>query len=128
MKQIFLTIKETMRSQLCMMHYALCIAIAALTACSDDHTSDLQLGGDCMVEQIALDNYEGIIDKAFDKVLNTKGISYSTIRDEHREDAGRTLINLETDCHADRAGESLTERARGNFDAGAVMIRVTLER
>lgn len=33
-------------------------------------------------------NYEGIIDKAFDKVLGTKGISYSTIRDEHRETTG----------------------------------------
>ncbi len=36
--------------------------ICALAACSDDHVSDLQLSGDCMVETIKLDNYEGIID------------------------------------------------------------------
>ena len=33
-------------------------------------------------------NYEGTISKAFDKVLNTKGISHSTIRYEQREDTG----------------------------------------
>ncbi len=38
------------------------LVICGLTACSDDNTSDLQLNGDCMVESIKLDNYEGIID------------------------------------------------------------------
>jgi hypothetical protein len=33
-------------------------------------------------------NYEGAIDKAFEKILNTKGISHSTIRDEHHESTG----------------------------------------
>lgn len=33
-------------------------------------------------------NYEGAISKAFDKILNTKGVPHSTIRDEHREDTG----------------------------------------
>ena len=33
-------------------------------------------------------NYEGAISKAFEKVLNTKGVSHSTIRNEHREGAG----------------------------------------
>ena len=33
-------------------------------------------------------NYEGAISKAFEKVLNTKGVSHSTIRNEHREEAG----------------------------------------
>ena len=41
-----------------------CGITAALTSCSDDNTSNLQLSGDCMVESIALDNYEGIIDLA----------------------------------------------------------------
>ena len=40
----------------------LCCGIAAtLTACSDDNTSDLQLDGDCMIEALSLDNYEGTI-------------------------------------------------------------------
>lgn len=34
------------------------------TACSDDNVSDLRLDGDCMIESIALDNYEGTIDLA----------------------------------------------------------------
>ena len=42
-------------------------------------------------------NYEGIISKAFDKVLSTKGVSHSTIRDEHRESTGgveeKTIIH-----------------------------------
>ncbi|MBR2192390.1 MAG: DUF4960 domain-containing protein [Bacteroidaceae bacterium] len=38
----------------------ICI-ICSLAACSDDHVSDLQLSGDCMVEYIKLDNYEGVI-------------------------------------------------------------------
>ena len=33
-------------------------------------------------------SYEGAIDKAFEKILNTKGVSHSTIRDEHRESTG----------------------------------------
>ena len=36
--------------------------ICGFAACSDDNVSDLQLSGDCMVESISLDNYEGIID------------------------------------------------------------------
>lgn len=46
-----------------------CCISAALTACSDDHVSDLRLSGDCMVEQIALDNYEGIIDLTSRSIL-----------------------------------------------------------
>ena len=41
---------------------AWCGISASLTSCSDDNISDLMLDGDCMIEQIALDNYEGIID------------------------------------------------------------------
>ena len=39
-----------------------CGMSAALTACSDDNTSDLRLNGDCMIEQLALDNYEATVD------------------------------------------------------------------
>ena len=39
-----------------------CCITAALTSCSDDNTSDLQLGGDCRVEAITLDSYAGTID------------------------------------------------------------------
>ncbi len=38
------------------------------SSCNDDNTSDLQLTGDCLVENIMLDNYEGIID------LNSRSI------------------------------------------------------
>jgi hypothetical protein len=36
--------------------------VLGFTACSDDNVSDLRLSGECMIEQIALDNYEGTID------------------------------------------------------------------
>ena len=41
-----------------------CTFTAALTSCSDDHASDLRLSGDCMVEAIKLDNFEGTINLA----------------------------------------------------------------
>ena len=40
------------------------IAFLALSSCSDENTSDLQLNGSCSVENIVLDNYKGIVDKA----------------------------------------------------------------
>jgi hypothetical protein len=40
----------------------LCLLCAA--ACSDGHDGDLRLGGDCQVEALTLDNYEGKIDRA----------------------------------------------------------------
>lgn len=40
-----------------------CLAcFAALSSCNKDNTSDLKLDGDCMISQLALDGYEGIID------------------------------------------------------------------
>ena len=39
-----------------------CGIAAVLTSCGDDDSNTLQVGGDCIVEQLALDNYEGIID------------------------------------------------------------------
>ena len=38
--------------------------VFSFTACSDDHVSDLQLRGDCMIEALSLDNFEGKIDLA----------------------------------------------------------------
>ena len=35
-----------------------------LSACSEDHVSDLKLDGDCMVESFSLDNFEGNISLA----------------------------------------------------------------
>ena len=40
---------------------ALCLALG-LWSCSSDHVSDLRLSGDCMVEALTLDAYEGNID------------------------------------------------------------------
>ena len=41
---------------------ALCM-ICGFTACKDN-TSDLSLSGNCMIESIALDGYQGVIDLA----------------------------------------------------------------
>ena len=48
---------------------ACCTFTAALTSCSDDHTSDLKLSGECMVEAIKLDNFEGTIDLTSRSIL-----------------------------------------------------------
>jgi hypothetical protein len=42
----------------------LLMGILALTACSEDNVSDLQLTGGCSVTELALDDYEGTVDKA----------------------------------------------------------------
>ena len=38
--------------------------VCGFTACSDDNVSDLRLNGDCMIEALALDGYEGTVDLA----------------------------------------------------------------
>lgn len=38
------------------------VALVAMTACTEDNISDLRLGGDCSVEALSIDGYEGIID------------------------------------------------------------------
>ena len=38
------------------------LVICGFASCSEENISDLQLDGECMVESIKLDNYEGIID------------------------------------------------------------------
>ena len=56
---------------------ALCL-ICTFAACSDDHVSDLQLSGDCMVEKVALDNYEGTIDLKSRSIIVRLPEVYST--------------------------------------------------
>ena len=42
--------------------FGLCLLCSLCIACSDE-VSDLQTSGDCMIETLALDNYQGIIDQ-----------------------------------------------------------------
>ena len=42
--------------------FACCGLATMLSSCSDDNLSDLELKGNCMIEQLTLDNFEGIID------------------------------------------------------------------
>ncbi len=56
---------------------AICI-ILGIVACSDDNVSDLQLKGDCMVEYIKLDNYEGQIDFASRSIVVRLPETYGT--------------------------------------------------
>ena len=55
------------------------VAVAfATTACSDDNTSDLQLSGDCTVQSLALDQYEGTVDLASRTVTVRVPETYNT--------------------------------------------------
>ena len=47
---------------------AICF-VFGLWSCSDDNVSDLKLDGDCLIEAIALDNYEGIVDLASRSII-----------------------------------------------------------
>ena len=51
---------------------------SATTACSDDNTSDLQLTGDCTVQSLALDQYEGTVDLASRTVTVRVPETYNT--------------------------------------------------
>ncbi|EGN56066.1 hypothetical protein PRBRB14_04420 [Hallella multisaccharivorax DSM 17128] len=63
MKKLYI---KTVRA---LLSFCLLTVLCFLIACSDDNTSNLQLAGNCMVEQIALDGYEGIVD------LNTRTVT-----------------------------------------------------
>lgn len=52
-----------MKATLLYIFSAICV-ICGLVSCSDDNQSDLQLAGNCMVENISLDHYEGTADMA----------------------------------------------------------------
>ena len=41
---------------------ACCGLASMLSSCSDDNISDLNMSGNCMIDQLSLDNFEGIID------------------------------------------------------------------
>ena len=88
---------------------AICI-ICGLAACSEDHVSDLQLSGDCMIEQISLDGYEGQIDLATRSIIVRLPEVYATTAmkvTDLRISAGAT-------CNV-RQGETL------NMDAAKVL-------
>lgn len=51
---------------------------SATTACSDDNTSDLQLTGNCTVQSLALDQYEGTVDLASRTVTVRVPETYNT--------------------------------------------------
>lgn len=42
--------------------YVICAMVLILAGCSDNNLSDLQLEGNCMVESVMLDSYEGTVD------------------------------------------------------------------
>ena len=51
---------------------------SATTACSDDNTSDLQLTGNCTVQSLVLDQYEGMVDLASRTVTVRVPETYNT--------------------------------------------------
>ena len=87
-----------------------CMVIFGLTSCSDDHVSDLQLSGDCMIESITLDNYEGIIDLPSRNILVRLPEVYETSAMKV------TVLNISNgaDCNV-KLGETL------NMDAAKVL-------
>lgn len=65
----------------------LMLAVFAFSACGDDNTGDLNLGGDCNVEAFALDNIDATIDRAsrtilvkLPEVYNTDAMEVTTLR------------------------------------------------
>ena len=83
-------------------HY-LYMALAVLTlafataACSDDNTSDLQLSGNCSVEALALDQYEGIIDATARTITVRVPETYDT------QEMAVTALQLSNGAKADKA-------------------------
>lgn len=85
------TIKNNMKRSMNLMAKLLCSACFMLqsscfVSCSDDNTSDLQLDGDCMVEALALDNYEGTInlktrsiEVRLPEIYNTSAMKVTTL-------------------------------------------------
>ena len=54
------------------------ILLTGSTACTDDNVSDLQLSGDCSIEALTLDNYEGKVDLASRTVTVNLPETYDT--------------------------------------------------
>lgn len=49
---------------ICCVCCCIAAALTTLSSCSDDNTSDLRLSGDCLIEALSLDKYQGTIDLA----------------------------------------------------------------
>lgn len=74
------------------------MAILALTACSDDNVSDLNLSGSCSIMELALDNYDGAIDKTTRtitvRVPETYDISRMSVTKLSLSDGAKSNVNV----------------------------------
>lgn len=74
------------------------MAILALTACSDDNVSDLNLSGSCSITELALDNYDGTIDKTTRtitvRVPETYNISQMSVTKLSLSDGAKSNVNV----------------------------------
>ena len=74
------------------------MVILALTACSDDNVSDLNLSGSCSITELALDNYDGTIDKTTRtitvRVPETCDISQMSVTKLSLSDGAKSNVNV----------------------------------
>jgi len=74
------------------------MAVLALTACSDDNVSDLNLTGSCSITELALDNYDGSIDKTTRtitvRVPETYDISHMSVAKLSLSDGAKSNVNV----------------------------------
>ena len=74
------------------------MAILALTACSDDNVSDLNLSRSCSITELALDNYDGAIDKTTRtitvRVPETYDISQMSVTKLSLSDGAKSNVNV----------------------------------
>lgn len=74
------------------------MAILALTACSDDNVSDLNLSGSCSITELALDNYAGSIDKTTRTIIvrvpETYDISQMSVTKLSLSDGAKSNVNV----------------------------------
>ena len=74
------------------------MAILALTACSDDNVSDLNLSGSCSITELALDNYDGSIDKTTHTIIvrvpETYDISQMSVTKLNLSDGAKSNVNV----------------------------------
>ena len=90
--------------------FACCAISTALTSCSDDNVSDLQLSGDCMVEAFALDNFQGNIDLS----SRTIEVRLPEVYDTHAMTVTALALSNGAACDV-KQGETL------NMDAARVL-------
>lgn len=74
------------------------MAILAITACSDDNVSDLNLSGSCSITELALDNYDGSIDKTTRTIIvrvpETYDISKMSVTKLSLSDGAKSNVNV----------------------------------